>query len=63
MTVKTKMAARIAKVRPSNGTDQDNIRAGTERLIAALGGPAVVPIEPEQQIDATAANISPVNNN
>ncbi len=43
------MVARIAKVRPSNGTDQDNIRASTEKLIAALGGPAVEFIEPEPQ--------------
>lgn len=37
--------ARIATVRPSNGTEQDNIRAAGDRLVAALGGPAVAKCE------------------
>lgn len=42
--------ARIAKVRPSNGTEQDDTRAASDRLVAALGAPAIVPIdEPEPQ--------------
>ena len=35
-SVRPEMAARIAQVRPSNGTDQDNTRAATERLTVAL---------------------------
>ncbi len=48
-SVRPKMASRIAAVRPSNGTEQDDMRAASERLTAALGGPAIVPIEPEPQ--------------
>ena len=44
--VRSNMAARIKTVRPSNGTSQDNIRAATERLTAALG-PAIELIDPQ----------------
>lgn len=35
------MAERIAPVRPGNGTEQDGVRAASDRLLAALGGPVV----------------------
>ena len=45
-STRTKM---VARVRSSDGTEQDSLRAGNDRLIAVLGGPVIVPVEPEQQ--------------
>lgn len=42
-STRAKIAARIAAVQPSNGTEQDDIRAASDRLVAALGGPAIIP--------------------
>ncbi len=48
--VEPAMRARIEAVQPSNGTGQDDVRAASDRLVAALGSPAIEPI-PELDAD------------
>jgi len=51
------MQERVRSVRPSDGSSLDNLRAASERLEAALGGPAVEAIKPFREECVTCEHL------
>ena len=59
--VRSNMAARIDSVRPSNGTGQDDMRAASERLTAALGTPYESEPEPQSYNPMMVGYVPPMD--